>query len=479
MSNEKNRPLGVGVQGLADVYQKMKLPFDSEYAGKVNLDIFETLYYGCLLASYEQSVARGKRVAEMRAAGDFTYVKGDVNVTFHDDEYASVFPSGLSVKHYERIVQMHKRKMYGVDSDGNLKLSEFYDDLAGLKLTVKEFDTVVKMYKDGEDAVTYMQTDRYVKCGDEYKDLEPLMVDEFERDDDVCGSYVNFEGCPLSKGMFQFDMWGFEATDRYDWNALRKGIMKHGVRNSLLTALMPTASTSQIMGNNECIEPYTSNIYVRNTMAGAFVVINKHLIKDLVRLGVWTNEMKDMIIAQNGSVQGLDGVPPEIQEIYKTAWELKQKTLIDQSADRGRFICQTQSMNLFFIEPPVKVLHSAQMYGWRKGLKTGSYYIRSLPKSQAQQVTIDPHLVKKMKLMKQNNGSVSGVSDAGSVSGVSGVSRVSSVGSNKDYVSSPSSNDSVVVNVLTKEKMERENEVKKVLGRTCSIFNTDCEACSS
>jgi len=172
--------------------------------------------------------------------------------------------------------------------------------------------------------------------------------------------------------------------------------MRYGVRNSLLVALMPTASTSQILGNNECFEPITSNIYTRRTLAGDFVVLNKYLVRDLVRDGVWNRELKDLIIAENGSIANLTFLPEKMRELYKTVWEIKQKTLIDLSADRTPFVCQTQSLNLFFEEPRVGTLGSALIYGWKRGLKTGSYYIRSRPRVQAQQFTVDPRLKEKV-----------------------------------------------------------------------------------
>ena len=272
-SNLKHRPLGIGVQGLADVYLKMGYAFDSEKANKLNIEIFETLYYGALKASMEQALKEGQ--------------------------------------------------------------------------------------------------------------------------------YSSFKGSPLSKGLFQFDLWNEKPTERYDWNKLREEIKENGVRNSLLIALMPTASTSQIMGNNECIEPYTSNIYVRNTIAGSFIVINKHLVKELTELGLWNKKTKDTIIFDDGSVKLLD-IPEYIKEKYKTAWELKQKVLINQSADRGKYICQTQSLNLFFRNVTENRLKKAMMYSWKKGLKTGNYYIRTQSsKTKTQQFTIDPELALKLK-EKQN-----------------------------------------------------------------------------
>ena len=202
--------------------------------------------------------------------------------------------------------------------------------------------------------------------------------------------YDSFEGSPISKGIFQFDMWNVKPTNRYNWDDLREKIIKDGVANCLLIALMPTASTSQILGNNECFEPCTSNMYTRRTIAGDFIVINKHLVKDLMKLGLWNIEIKDKIVADNGSVQNIEVIPQYIRNLYKTVWEIKQKVIIDQAIDRAPFICQTQSMNLFFEEPTQNTLTNALFYGWKNGLKTGSYYIRTKPKAQAQQFTIDP-----------------------------------------------------------------------------------------
>jgi ribonucleoside-diphosphate reductase alpha subunit len=263
-SNFKHRPLGIGVQGLADVFCMFRFPFDSEEALALNNQIFETIYYGAMKSTIEEA------------------------------------------------------KKYG--------------------------------------------------------------------------AYETFRGSPLSQGLFQFDLWGKQPSDRYDWNSLRIDVMKYGARNSLLIACMPTASTSQICGNNETIEPYTSNMYVRTTMSGEFIVSNKHMIKDLINLGMWNKNLKDMVIANNGSIQNIEGVPDEIKRLYKTSWELKQKCLMDLSIGRGPYVCQTQSLNLFFEEPTTKMLTSAMFYAWRSGLKTGVYYVRSRPKTQAQQFTIDPSL---------------------------------------------------------------------------------------
>ena len=261
LSNDNHRPIGIGVQGLIDVYYKMKLAFDSDDAKQLNKEIFETMYYGAMLASY--------------------------------------------------------------------------------KLALEE------------------------------------------------GCYKTFKGSPLSEGLFQFDLWGVQPSDRYNWNELRENIKKTGVRNSLCLALMPTASTSQILGNNECFEPITSNIYTRRTVAGDFVIINKYLVQDLTSLDIWNDEMKNKIIENGGSIQKIDEIPDTIKNLYKTVWETKQKHVIEQAADRGPFICQTQSMNLFFEDPNQNTLTSALFYSWKKGLKTGCYYIRTRPKAQAQQFTVE------------------------------------------------------------------------------------------
>ena len=277
-SNLKHRPLGIGVQGLADVFCLMRYPFDSKEALALNEEIFETIYYGAMKASIELA---------------------------------------------------------------------------------KEY-----------------------------------------------GTYETFKGSPLSQGQFQFDLWNKKPSDRYDWDNLRKEVMQYGARNSLLIACMPTASTSQIMGNNETIEPYTSNMYVRRTLSGEFIVSNKHMIKDLCNLGIWNKDLKDRVIANNGSIQNIEGIPDNIKRLYKTSWELKQKALMDLSVSRGPYVCQTQSLNLFFEEPTTKILTSAMFYAWKNGLKTGVYYVRSRPKTQAQQFTIDPKLIKNKELQEKQSKNI-------------------------------------------------------------------------
>ncbi|WP_296700478.1 ribonucleoside-diphosphate reductase subunit alpha [Algoriphagus sp.] len=204
------------------------------------------------------------------------------------------------------------------------------------------------------------------------------------------GTYETYEGSPASKGILQFDMWGVTPkSERWDWSALKEKIKRNGMRNSLLVAPMPTASTSQILGNNECFEPYTTNIYTRRTLSGEFIVVNKHLMKDLIRLGLWDDTMRNRLISTNGSVQSLPGVPQNIKDIYKTVWEISQKVVIDMAADRGAYICQSQSMNVFLQDPNFGKLTSMHFYAWKKGLKTGMYYLRSQAATSAIKFTLD------------------------------------------------------------------------------------------
>ncbi|TVP51332.1 MAG: ribonucleoside-diphosphate reductase subunit alpha [Mongoliibacter sp.] len=261
-SNFRHRPIGLGVQGLADTFISLRMPFDSEEAKGLNKDIFETIYFAAMETSMELAKTQG--------------------------------------------------------------------------------------------------------------------------------TYETYEGSPTSKGQFQFDLWGVTPeSGRWAWDDLKVKVKKYGVRNSLLVAPMPTASTSQILGNNECFEPYTSNIYTRRTLSGEFIIVNKHLMKDLIRLGIWNDNMKNRLIAANGSVQAIPNIPQNIKDIYKTVWEISQKVIIDMSADRGAYICQSQSMNVFMQDPNFGKLTSMHFYAWKKGLKTGMYYLRSKAAASAIQFTVD------------------------------------------------------------------------------------------
>jgi ribonucleotide reductase alpha subunit len=239
--------------------------------------------------------------------------------------------------------------------------------------TIKTYDTLLK----GENAIMIKEeTDRFIS-------VDNTAVS-------WCGAYSSFEGSPTSKGVLQFDLWKTEPSSRYDWAKLKTNIIKYGIRNSLLLAPMPTASTSQIFGFNECFEPFTSNLYTRRTLAGEFVVVNKYLMKELTDLGLWNNEVKNNIIANKGSVQQLTILSKAIRDKYKIVWEIPMKHLITMSAERGVYICQSQSLNLWMEDPTYSTLTKMHFYSWEKGLKTGIYYLRRKAKHQPQQFTIEP-----------------------------------------------------------------------------------------
>lgn len=260
-SNMRHRPIGIGIQGLADAFILLRMPFDSEEASLLNKQIFETIYYGALEASCE----------------------------------------------------------------------------------------LAKKY----------------------------------------GPYSTYEGSPVSKGILQYDMWNVTPSSLWNWTQLKEMISKYGVRNSLLIAPMPTASTAQILGNNESFEPYTSNIYTRRVLSGEFQVVNQHLLNDLTKLGLWDETMKNQIIANCGSIQNIPNIPDDLKKIYRTVWEISQKVILNMAADRGAFIDQSQSLNIHIEKPSYSVLTSMHFYGWHKGLKTGMYYLRTKPAARPIQFTVD------------------------------------------------------------------------------------------
>jgi len=312
VSNLKHRPIGIGVQGLADVFIQLRLPFESDKAKQLNKDIFETIYHAATEASMELSKKRHQIINDIK----------NINSKILDENISSY-------------------------------VNEFEKDIANPK---------------------------YI------------------------GAYSSFEGSPISQGLFQFDLWDAEPSARYDWDKLRTDIKEYGIRNSLLLSPMPTASTSQIMGFNESFEPFTNNIFQRKTLSGEFIVINKYLINDLISRGLWNKDLKDTIILHEGSVQNIPEIDDELKAIYKTTWEIKQRNIIDMSADRGRYICQTQSLNIFMEEPDFQKLSSMHFYAHSKGLKTGSYYLRTRPKARTQQFTIDPEFAKKKRRCVEENG---------------------------------------------------------------------------
>ena len=307
-SNFRHRPIGIGVQGLADTFILMDIPFHSIKAIEINKLIFETIYHASLEKSNEIAIERMQ--------------KNKSNFTF----------------------------------------------LNGLPKTNLDFQD--------------LQDYHFIK-----EEIDKL-------DESHCGSYSSFIGSPASQGILQYDMWNSTPTSgRYDWATLKASIVKHGLRNSLLVAPMPTASTSQILGFNECFEPLTSNIYSRGTLAGEFVVVNKYLMRELLDLGLWNENLKNNIILNKGSIQQLTNLSEHIRNKYKIVWEIPMKHLIDMSADRGAFICQSQSLNLWMEDPVYNKLTSMHFYAWSKGLKTGIYYLRRKAKHQAQQFTIEPEKI--------------------------------------------------------------------------------------
>lgn len=308
-SNFRHRPIGIGVQGLADTFFMMDVSFHSEQAKIINKHIFETIYHATLERSNEIAIERENTIRKM------------------------------------------------CDENGDL----------GILQTTK-FLTRKNPYD-----FNYVWNAVYTK-------RTPVLT----------GTYSTFEGSPASKGLLQFDLWGVEPSERYDWVKLKQSVVRHGLRNSLLVAPMPTASTSQILGYTECFEPITSNLYTRRTQAGEFVVVNKYLMKELYELGMWNEKIKNNIISNKGSVQQLTALSEHIRNKYKIVWEMPMKHLIDMSADRGAFICQSQSLNLWIEDPTYNSLTSMHFYSWKKGLKTGIYYLRRKAKHQAQQFTIEP-----------------------------------------------------------------------------------------
>ena len=303
-SNLRHRPIGIGVQGLADVFMQMGIPFSADESKQINRYIFETIYHAALEQSCE--------IAEERYLLLEPLANGD---NFSD----------------------------------NLSIEE---------------DVELRKYMNSYE--------------------EPFLHTSYR------GAYSSFKGSPASRGELQFDLWGVEPSDRYDWTLLKTRIRERGIRNSLLLAPMPTASTSQILGYNECIEPITSNIYNRRTIAGEFILANKYLMQDLLKMDLWNDKMKNNIIANNGSIQHLEQIPVEIREKYRTVWEIPMRQLIDMAADRGAFVCQSQSLNLWLEDPNYSNLTSMHFYSWSKGLKTGIYYLRRRARHQAQQFTIEP-----------------------------------------------------------------------------------------
>ena len=331
-SNMLHRPIGIGVQGLADTFLLLDYAFDSKEAKDLNKKIFECIYYTSLYESNQISISRQENVIKINNFIESSFLNINVNKL---DNYKHILD--ILKKYVDNIYI--PTPIYKIMSENNI----IWNELIQLK-------------------------------------------------DDCKGAYSSFVNSPLSQGLFQFDLWDekIELSQEYDWDELRECIKKYGTRNSLLIAPMPTASTSQILGYNECFEPITSNIYTRRTLAGEFIVINKYLINELIELNIWNESVKNNIIENKGSIQQLTFLPKEILDKYKIVWEIPMKTIIDMSIDRGKFIDQSQSLNLWLEDPNYQNLTSMQFYSWKKGLKTGIYYLRRKAKHQAQQFTIEP-----------------------------------------------------------------------------------------
>ncbi|PHI19304.1 ribonucleoside-diphosphate reductase subunit alpha [Lewinellaceae bacterium SD302] len=279
------------------------------------------------------------------------------------------------------------------------------------------------------------------------------------------GHYQSYPGSPASKGELQYDMWGVTPSDRWDWAGLKKDLAKHGMRNSLLVAPMPTASTSQILGNNECFEPYSSNLYTRRTLSGEFIVVNKHLLHDLIGLGLWNNDMRNRLMNANGSVQDFPEVPEHIKNLYKTVWEISQKVIIDMAADRGAFICQSQSMNLFVQDANFSKLSSMHFYAWGKGLKTGMYYLRSKAARDAIKFTVDQSALQVPTEQKKELAAMDGAT-------TKVVDKVAKLEAKPKASTVPQGGGVAGFEELTAEQTE-------AVGKACSLDDPDCIACSA
>ena len=363
----------------------MDIDYDSDEAQKVNKNIFETIYYSSLKKSNELSRSRNASVLILQQEFMFDLFKN--------------IPG-----YFEWFVEIFRHNYYDPDfkyfSCGNPDIEEH---------VTENYHSAKSCIREVFGADYYYVIDKYIKSQEEkygtnvnkYEDMDPSMKDKLVQNMHN-GAYSTFAGSPLSEGKFQFDLWGVEPSDTYDWDGLRKEIVKFGVRNSLCVAPMPTASTAQILANNECFEPFTSNIYSRRTLAGEFVVINKYLMKELKDAGLWSVDMKNEIIEQKGSIQKINSIPPKIKNKYKIVWDMSMKRLIDMAKERGAFICQSQSMNLWVEDPNYKNLTSMHFYAWNSGLKTGIYYLRRKAKHQAQQFTIEPTKQMSTNLSNEN-----------------------------------------------------------------------------
>ena len=372
-SNMNHRPIGIGVQGLADAFAKMDLPFDSDEAQALNKDIFETIYYASMKKSNEIATKRQSVIESLQKEIVFDLYKKFPG-------YLEWFIPKFEKNYYDESFNYNFGNATDVQDNINMLYHSSKPTMQEIlgRSFYEEFGRYVQAQKEQHGH----RVEQYTMVPDSLKGLL--------RKGEYCGAYSSFEGCPLSEGKFQFDLWNVELSSRYDWESLRASIMQYGTRNSLCLAPMPTASTSQILANNECFEPFTSNIYSRRTLAGEFVVINKYLMKELKDAGIWSRQLKDRIIENKGSIQNIPEIPEKLRRKYKIVWDISMKRLIDMAKERGAYICQSQSMNLWVEDPNYNNLTKMHFYSWRSGLKTGIYYLRRKAKHQAQQFTIEP-----------------------------------------------------------------------------------------
>jgi ribonucleotide reductase alpha subunit len=421
-SNLRHRPIGCGIQGLADTFCLLRMGFDSPEAKALNRQIAEHMYLAGVEASMEISKKRTTLIKEFLSLVDETYKDWNSLCVNKATQYYYNIPAIELLLNFDIILFKYKQTINEWQTAEQLAISIGADN-SGLN----EFD-------DKKQLLSYMK-----RIFDLQKILK-LIPEELNREK-YYGAYSSFIGSPISQGNLQYDLWGINPSDELmeDFQHVKDMIQEYGLRNSTLFAYMPTASTSQIQGNNECFEPYTYNIYTRKVLSGQHKVVNKHLINDLLKIGMWNSKVKDLIIAHSGSIQNINGIPDHIKELYKTVWELSQKTLIDFAADRAPFICQTQSMNLFMSDPTYGKMTSMHFYAWRKGLKTGMYYLRTRTKANAQQFTVDPELLKQNE--EQNNN---------------------------DRINAGSNNNSPAITASTPPDVF-----------VCSRDNPDCEACGA
>lgn len=357
-SNFRHRPTGIGVQGLADVFILLRYPFESPEAQKLNREISETIYHGAIEASCELAKERYEKLSKLS-----------------DEELQELKHRSSFIDYHENYLEnLDRLEKTDLTSAERLMKDDFIDKLETHKILINE---IIEKYGLDKQVAEY-----------QYMNLDRK---------EYLGAYSTFVGSPAYHGQLQYDLWEVQPSSRWNFTQLKQQINKYGLRNSLLIALMPTATTAQILGSNECTEPITSNIYARQVLSGTFIVVNKYLQRDLTALGLWNQTMKDKILTNKGSIQDIEEIPDNLKQLYKTAWEMSKKTLIDMMISRGPFVDQSQSHNSFISDPNDNILTSSHLYAWKQGAKTGMYYLRRETLVDPQRFTVDikKHLGKK------------------------------------------------------------------------------------